>query len=244
MCFSSSYARRVLGTIIFAFLSLASLQAQKLPVTTGQDEHADWSCRKCYEDGHGHLARGEYQQAIESFLRSVEADPGKDLPAYYLGLSYFRFGRYREALAAYQQASKLAPHDPFPQYEMGKSYFALGDKEGAQRQYQLLKNLDAELAEYLLDFFSQPLPTTQSTKETPEASKPATPKPETEMRGSETIYLAGKMGTNHPTVLYKERAHYTEIARRNKVQGNVLLTAIWSSDGQLTEIKVVRWLPD
>lgn len=47
-----------------------------------------------------------------------------------------------------------------------------------------------------------------------------------------------------PTILYKERAKYTEEARANKIQGSVLVALTYTFDGRITDIKVVRGLPD
>jgi TonB family protein len=47
-----------------------------------------------------------------------------------------------------------------------------------------------------------------------------------------------------PTILYRERAKYTEQARLNKVQGTVLLTIVFGADGRIQDIRAVRGLPD
>lgn len=47
-----------------------------------------------------------------------------------------------------------------------------------------------------------------------------------------------------PTILYKEKAKYTEAARQNRVQGTVLVSAVFTADGKVTAIRVVRGLPD
>ncbi|MCI0336760.1 MAG: TonB family protein [Acidobacteria bacterium] len=47
-----------------------------------------------------------------------------------------------------------------------------------------------------------------------------------------------------PTILYKEKAKYTEEARQNKIQGTVVLNVVFTSDGRITSIRVVRGLPD
>jgi TonB family protein len=54
----------------------------------------------------------------------------------------------------------------------------------------------------------------------------------------------GKNGVGKPIILYREKARYTEEARQNKVQGVVVLSVIFTSDGRITNIKVVRSLPD
>ncbi len=51
-------------------------------------------------------------------------------------------------------------------------------------------------------------------------------------------------GSLRPTILYKEKAKYTEEARQNKVQGTVVLNVVFTSDGRITNIRVVRGLPD
>jgi TonB family protein len=47
-----------------------------------------------------------------------------------------------------------------------------------------------------------------------------------------------------PTIIYKEKARYTEQARQKQIQGTVLLHATFSADGRITDIRVVRGLPD
>gem|GEM_PF-1302258 len=47
-----------------------------------------------------------------------------------------------------------------------------------------------------------------------------------------------------PTILYKEKASYTEDARRNGIQGTVVLNVVFTADSTITQIRVVRGLPD
>jgi TonB family protein len=46
-----------------------------------------------------------------------------------------------------------------------------------------------------------------------------------------------------PTILYKEKAVYTQEARDNKVQGTVVLNVTFTLDERITDIRVVRGLP-
>lgn len=50
--------------------------------------------------------------------------------------------------------------------------------------------------------------------------------------------------TLRPTILYKERAKYTEEARANKVQGTVILSIEYLANGTIGQVRVVRGLPD
>lgn len=47
-----------------------------------------------------------------------------------------------------------------------------------------------------------------------------------------------------PTIIYRERAKYTEEARANKIQGTVVLSVVYTFDGRISDIRVVRGLPD
>jgi TonB family protein len=47
-----------------------------------------------------------------------------------------------------------------------------------------------------------------------------------------------------PTLLYTERPRYTEEARQNKIQGTVVLSVDFTADGRITNIRVIRGLPD
>ena len=47
-----------------------------------------------------------------------------------------------------------------------------------------------------------------------------------------------------PTILHKESAKYTEEARLNKTQGIVILSVLFQTDGKVTDIQLVRGLPD
>ncbi len=62
--------------------------------------------------------------------------------------------------------------------------------------------------------------------------------------GRSGIEDMGKNGAGRPTILYKEKAKYTEEARQNKVQGTVVLNVVFTSDGRITQVRVVRGLPD
>jgi TonB family protein len=50
--------------------------------------------------------------------------------------------------------------------------------------------------------------------------------------------------TLKPTILYREKAKYTEDARLHKVEGTVVLTIVFGADGSVHDIRTVRGLPD
>ncbi|MBO0861838.1 MAG: energy transducer TonB [Chloracidobacterium sp.] len=46
-----------------------------------------------------------------------------------------------------------------------------------------------------------------------------------------------------PTILYRERAQYTEEARQKGVEGTVVLSVVFNANGSINEISVIRGLP-
>ena len=64
-----------------------------------------------YEAGKNQLAQKEFPKAVDSFSRSVKADPSY-APAFYgLALSYANQGKYPQALENIQKALELSPND-------------------------------------------------------------------------------------------------------------------------------------
>jgi TonB family protein len=47
-----------------------------------------------------------------------------------------------------------------------------------------------------------------------------------------------------PTIIYKEKAKYTDVAKRNGLEGRVVLEAVFANDGNITNIQVYSGLPD
>lgn len=50
--------------------------------------------------------------------------------------------------------------------------------------------------------------------------------------------------STRPIILYQEKAEYTKEAKDNKVEGTVILSLVFGADAKLSDIKVVRELPD
>jgi TonB family protein len=53
----------------------------------------------------------------------------------------------------------------------------------------------------------------------------------------------GTVITGKPTILYKERARFTEEARRHLLQGTVVLSVIFGADGHIHDIRTIKGLP-
>jgi TonB family protein len=67
---------------------------------------------------------------------------------------------------------------------------------------------------------------------------PPTPTPTSDER------IEPMTGSLRPTILYREKAKYTDKARNNGVEGTVVLQVVFHRYGLFTDINVIRGLPD
>lgn len=67
--------------------------------------------QKTFDDGHGHLALGELEEAVEKYRACVEAEPEFFDGWHALGMALMKLGRYPEAIAAGERAVELRPND-------------------------------------------------------------------------------------------------------------------------------------
>ncbi len=224
--------------------------------------------QESYKRGMEALSRSDYEDAIEKFNLAIDQNPTTIPAYYYLGLLLNRFDRNNEALAAYQRLLAVDPDNIAAHYQIGKIQLKLTNQEAANEEYRWLKeqaegaanapvdNDDrllkdkpkdparalskrqreyaGELAEYLSDLILSEKLKTEATDKSPQTTK-------TSVGPDMVVAMSANM---RPTILYKEKAKYTEIARLNKAQGTVALNVVFSNDGQITDVRVIRSLPD
>ena len=216
--------------------------------------------------------RGEYETAIAIFQQFLQAQPDSAYAVkarYYLGRSYYLSKHYAEAIASYQQLKDGEVAGLLAHYELCKTYLANEEHTKAEEQLQWLKEEALLLthARYnAKDAFTDVLPTQTSWQEyyrnlahemtghlaysfrpieaagtgsiTPAVAAPVNAPPQS------ALSEMGKNGVGRPNITYKEKARYTEVARLNLVQGTVVLNVVFTADGELSNIRVVRSLAD
>lgn len=185
-----------------------------------------------YKEGMNALRNSDYEKAAEQFKQAAADRPDDMWAFYYFGLCLLKLKRAGEAANAYQQAMVINPNEAAVHYQLGKIYLEKGDREAAEKEHRWLREFDQELALYLSDLFPADKPTSQQTQEAPPSS--ADDKPAYEPMTQDL----------RPTILYREKAKYTEIARINAVQGVVVLRAVFAVNGEIQNIRVLRGLPD
>ena len=188
-----------------------------------------------YQEGMDAHGKGDYEKAAEHFKQAA-ADKPKDMWAfYYFGLCLLKLKRFDEAVTAYQRAAALRPKAAAVYYQLGKTYLGMGDREAAEKALRLLEEHNPELALYLLDLLHPDKPASKPLQEITVPSATA------ENADDNSLSMTKNL---RPTILYREKAKYTEIAKINLVEGTVVLQAVFGSNGEMQNIRVIRGLPD
>jgi TonB family protein len=165
-------------------------------------------------------------------------DPENILANYDIGRRYLSPQNYAEAIAKYQWLRSQSENSIG---DLDDSDYELLPDEPKGRN--LLKNpfhraYAAKLAQYLLDLIPPPvaeqnqLPASQINFAAPSGPKPGPPD------------LYPMSASLRPEILYRTKAEYTEVARINRLQGPVKLSMIFAAVGHITDIRVLRGLPD
>ena len=90
-----------------------SLMQEALAAAKRAIELDDQDANSYFTIGRVHLARREYDLAIDALQHAVELNPSLAVTYCGLGDSLAYEGRLDEAIAQFEIAIKLSPHDPF-----------------------------------------------------------------------------------------------------------------------------------
>jgi TonB family protein len=175
---------------------------------------------------------------VESFKLKLTAAQAH----YAIGWAYYRLLRYDEAIASYQQALESDPGYFEALHEIGRVRIAQGNREEV---LNIGRKLHPDLRDMLIKEMSPRLP---GDRPGPDAGKKSeSDRPPVSQPGVSVKPIEGGVqpmaATLKPTILYKEKAKYTESARENGIYGTVVLSVVFEADGTLTRMKVIRDLP-
>jgi Tfp pilus assembly protein PilF len=90
---------------------------------------------------------GMYKEAVEEYQEAIELRP--DLAETYVNLGVL-FGKhlmmYDDAIRTFRKAIEIEPSNPDAHFNLAIVYLILKDKEAAIEEYEILKDIDAEMA--------------------------------------------------------------------------------------------------
>lgn len=99
--------------------------------------------------GNAYNGLKKYNQAADVLKRATQIEPTNAAAHFNLGLALYNGGRYSEAIEAYKAVTKLRPQLAAAHYNLGLTYVAVNDKDSARREYDILKPLNADMANQL-----------------------------------------------------------------------------------------------
>lgn len=104
--------------------------------------------------GLAYFKQGKFKEAAAAFDQLRMLKPGEPKASNYLGEAYLKLNRLEESIEAFKQATRLKPDFGTAYYNMALGYLAMGDKDSAMIQYNILKAIDADLAEKLFNLIN------------------------------------------------------------------------------------------
>jgi tetratricopeptide (TPR) repeat protein len=118
---------------------------------SGSDSTSQVSAARTYfNQGQEFAKKQSWYLAIQAYQQAVRADP-KFLDAWNnLGHAYRKTKDYDKALDAYKHALEIKPDYANAHEYLGRTYLAMGNKDAAMREQEILKRLDAKLADELM----------------------------------------------------------------------------------------------
>jgi tetratricopeptide (TPR) repeat protein len=99
--------------------------------------------------GNAYNGLKQYNEAADALKHATEIEPNNAAAHFNLGLALYSGGRYSEAIEAYKAVIKLRPELAGAHFNLGLSYAAINDKEGVKQEYDVLKRLNAAMADQL-----------------------------------------------------------------------------------------------
>jgi len=154
----------------------------------------------------------------------LRGNASPSLALFSLGWTYHQARRYDEAVAVYQQIKSAYPAAEEARYQTAMVHLISGNREAALEQIAKM----GERFERRLDVESKLLiPDLIQSDESVSNGAPIIP----------------ETNSTRPTILYREKAKYTEEARQARMQGTVELQVIFRSDGVIVIQRVTRYLP-
>jgi Flp pilus assembly protein TadD len=96
--------------------------------------------------GRVHFVAGRYSEAAALFEKVLRRTPHAVGTKKNLAAAYARMGRYQDAVSVLQSAVASAPGDAQARLELGIVSLLAGDRSTAERQYDALRDMDADSA--------------------------------------------------------------------------------------------------
>jgi len=184
---------------------------------------------------YGEALRAHQQAADFAGVTSFNLKLNKSAALHAIGWDYYCMRNYDEAIAAYQNSLQYNSLFEDSLYEIGRVKIVQGNRDEAK---EIAAKLTSPHNEWLLKELSLTAPRARA-----EINNQSPPSSQIQPAQSDQTKTEPMTASLKPTILYKEKAKYTEMARQQLIRGTVVLNVIFFADGQIGSVRVVRGLP-
>ena len=218
-----------------------------------------------YQIGELYSRGGRLQDSVAAYQQAVQLKPDFAAAYYRLGWAYSNLRQYDKALEAHQQALSFAFIESFnltvsqaeAQFAIGWNYYYLKRYDEAIAAYQSTLQFDRGYEDALYEIGRVQIAQGNIDQATQTASGLS---PKLKAMLMLELSLAADPGvikkdrltpgghepmssTLKPTILYREKARYTDRARQMKINGIVVLSVVYDASGRITQVTVISGLP-
>jgi tetratricopeptide (TPR) repeat protein len=95
--------------------------------------------------GYALMSAGEWMWGQQA----IKLDPDNAGAHRFLGRAYLKAGKFKEAIESFKQALRIDPDHAEAHFYLGCVYFIMEDRGSALEEYNILKDLDGEMANNL-----------------------------------------------------------------------------------------------
>lgn len=191
-----------------------------------------------YEIGKLHLYARNYPHELLS-----KFDPENLLANFEIGAQYLSPQNYADAIAKYQWLRSQSENSTGDLDDSSYELFPAEPRSGNLAQNPFHRAYAAKLAFYLLDLIPPKVARQYHLPNSGIVYDDVLPLDA--LNDHQTKLIDNQSEALKPvTMLYRETAEYTEIARINRLKGTVILSAFFMANGCLWGIRVVRGAPD
>ena len=139
-----------LGSSLLAIaLTAVGVAAHNAAPPASQIAQMNPQAKTFFDQGEAYSKKKSWDLAIAAYQQAVRIEPKFPEAWNNMGFCYRKVKQYDKALDAYKQAIILKPDFTYPHEYMARTYLAMGNKDAAMKEYEILKRLDAKMAEQL-----------------------------------------------------------------------------------------------
>jgi tetratricopeptide (TPR) repeat protein len=108
-----------------------------------------------FDQGKGLQDQENHKEAARQYEKAVKADPNYAEAHSNLGFSYRKQGKFDKAVRSYKKAIALDPKLAEAHEYLGEAYAEMGKFELAEKELQILRDLESDEADELAEFITK-----------------------------------------------------------------------------------------